>query len=148
VFDSEEDCFAAVKGARDPARRRRRHPLRGPGGRAGHARDAARDGSARRRRARRGDRVDHRRPLLGRHARTHGRPHRARSGARRSASGRARRRRDRDRRREPPSRSRISGDELAERLAAWQAPAPRYTKGVFAKYAAQVGSASEGAPTW
>jgi dihydroxy-acid dehydratase len=42
----------------------------------------------------------------------------------------------------------ISGDELAERLAAWQAPAPRYTKGVFAKYAAQVGSASEGAPTW
>ena len=28
-----------------------------------------------------------------------------------------------------------------------QPPAPRYTKGVFAKYAAQVGSASEGAPT-
>ena len=27
-------------------------------------------------------------------------------------------------------------------------PAPRYTKGVFAKYASQVGSASEGAPTW
>jgi dihydroxy-acid dehydratase len=42
----------------------------------------------------------------------------------------------------------ISGDELAERLSKWQAPAPRYTKGVFAKYAAQVGSASEGAPTW
>jgi dihydroxy-acid dehydratase len=42
----------------------------------------------------------------------------------------------------------IPEDELAERLAAWQEPAPRYTKGVFAKYAAQVGSASEGAPTW
>jgi len=42
----------------------------------------------------------------------------------------------------------IPEDELAERLAAWQAPKPRYTKGVFAKYAAQVGSASEGAPTW
>ena len=42
----------------------------------------------------------------------------------------------------------ISGDELAERLSKWQAPPPRYTKGVFAKYAAQVGSASEGAPTW
>jgi dihydroxy-acid dehydratase len=42
----------------------------------------------------------------------------------------------------------VSEDELAERLAAWTAPAPRYTKGVFAKYAAQVGSASEGAPTW
>jgi dihydroxy-acid dehydratase len=42
----------------------------------------------------------------------------------------------------------ISGDELAERLAGWRQPEPRYTKGVFAKYAAQVGSASEGAPTW
>jgi dihydroxy-acid dehydratase len=42
----------------------------------------------------------------------------------------------------------ISGDELAERLAAWKAPKARHTKGVFAKYAAQVGSASEGAPTW
>jgi dihydroxy-acid dehydratase len=42
----------------------------------------------------------------------------------------------------------ISGDELADRLSKWKAPAPRYTKGVFAKYAAQVGSASEGAPTW
>jgi dihydroxy-acid dehydratase len=42
----------------------------------------------------------------------------------------------------------IPEGELAERLAAWQAPKPRYTKGVFAKYAAQVGSASEGAPTW
>jgi dihydroxy-acid dehydratase len=42
----------------------------------------------------------------------------------------------------------ISEGELAERLAAWTPPAPRYTKGVFAKYAAQVGSASEGAPTW
>jgi len=42
----------------------------------------------------------------------------------------------------------VSDTELAERLGAWTAPAPRYTKGVFAKYAAQVGSASEGAPTW
>ncbi|HEY3921567.1 MAG TPA: dihydroxy-acid dehydratase [Gaiellaceae bacterium] len=42
----------------------------------------------------------------------------------------------------------VSDDELKSRLAAWTAPAPRYTKGVFAKYAAQVGSASEGAPTW
>jgi len=42
----------------------------------------------------------------------------------------------------------ISGDQLAERLSHWQAPAPRYTKGVFAKYASHVGSASEGAPTW
>ena len=42
----------------------------------------------------------------------------------------------------------IPEDELTARLAQWQAPPPRYTKGVFAKYAVQVGSASEGAPTW
>ena len=42
----------------------------------------------------------------------------------------------------------VPDDELESRLAGWTAPAPRYTKGVFAKYAAQVGSASEGAPTW
>ncbi len=41
--------------------------------------------------------------------------------------------------------------ELAARLARWTAPAPHYTSGVFAKYAAQVVSASEGAitrPVW
>jgi dihydroxy-acid dehydratase len=36
---------------------------------------------------------------------------------------------------------------LAERRAAWQAPAPRYLGGVMAKYAALVSSASEGAVT-
>ena len=41
----------------------------------------------------------------------------------------------------------LSDDELAARLAGWQPPAPRYTTGVLAKYAAQVGSASEGAIT-
>ncbi len=34
---------------------------------------------------------------------------------------------------------------LAERRARWQPPAPRYTHGVFARYAALVSSASEGA---
>jgi hypothetical protein len=37
--------------------------------------------------------------------------------------------------------------ELARRRAGWQAPAPRYTGGVLAKYAALVSSASEGAVT-
>lgn len=37
--------------------------------------------------------------------------------------------------------------EIATRLANWQPPAPRYTLGVFAKYVAQVSSASEGAIT-
>ncbi|HZT15075.1 MAG TPA: dihydroxy-acid dehydratase [Gaiellaceae bacterium] len=37
--------------------------------------------------------------------------------------------------------------ELERRRAEWEAPAPRYTSGVFAKYAATVGSASRGAVT-
>jgi dihydroxy-acid dehydratase len=41
----------------------------------------------------------------------------------------------------------VPDGELARRLAGWTAPAPRYTRGVFARYAASVGSASEGAPT-
>jgi dihydroxy-acid dehydratase len=39
----------------------------------------------------------------------------------------------------------LSEDELATRLAAVRAPEPRYTKGVLARYAAGVSSASEGA---
>jgi dihydroxy-acid dehydratase len=41
----------------------------------------------------------------------------------------------------------LSDEELAERLRDWTAPEPRYTHGVFAKYAALVSSASEGAVT-
>jgi len=41
----------------------------------------------------------------------------------------------------------LSDDELAERLRAWTPPPPRYEGGVFAKYAALVSSASEGAVT-
>ncbi|HJT89790.1 MAG TPA: dihydroxy-acid dehydratase, partial [Bryobacteraceae bacterium] len=41
----------------------------------------------------------------------------------------------------------IAPEELRRRLAAWKAPAPRYTSGVFAKYCALVSSASEGAVT-
>ncbi|MEO8971081.1 MAG: dihydroxy-acid dehydratase [Ktedonobacteraceae bacterium] len=37
--------------------------------------------------------------------------------------------------------------DIAARLAHWQEPAPHYTSGVFAKYAALVSSASEGAIT-
>jgi dihydroxy-acid dehydratase len=42
---------------------------------------------------------------------------------------------------------RLSEDELSKRLADWVAPPPRYRDGVFAKYAASVSSASEGAVT-
>jgi dihydroxy-acid dehydratase len=41
----------------------------------------------------------------------------------------------------------IPEEELAARLAEWTPPEPRYTRGVFAKYAATVGSASQGAVT-
>ena len=41
----------------------------------------------------------------------------------------------------------LSEDEIAERLRAWSPPTPRYTRGAFAKYAALVSSASEGAVT-
>ena len=41
----------------------------------------------------------------------------------------------------------ISADELTDRLAKWQPPAPRYTRGVLAKYARVVGSAASGAVT-
>jgi dihydroxy-acid dehydratase len=39
----------------------------------------------------------------------------------------------------------LSESVLAERHAAWQPPSPRYTSGVFGRYAAHVSSAAEGA---
>jgi dihydroxy-acid dehydratase len=41
----------------------------------------------------------------------------------------------------------VSDDVLRERMAEWKAPKPRYPTGVFAKYAALVWSASQGAIT-
>lgn len=41
----------------------------------------------------------------------------------------------------------VAEEELARRRAAWQPPAPRYTRGVLAKYAKLVSSASRGAIT-
>jgi hypothetical protein len=41
----------------------------------------------------------------------------------------------------------VPARELAARRKAWKAPRPRYTRGVLAKYARLVGSASEGAVT-
>ncbi|MBW3625088.1 MAG: dihydroxy-acid dehydratase [Armatimonadetes bacterium] len=39
----------------------------------------------------------------------------------------------------------VSAEEIAERFRTWQAPPPKYTTGVFGRYAALVASASEGA---
>ena len=41
----------------------------------------------------------------------------------------------------------LTSDEIAARLAEWRPPAPRVTRGVLAKYAASVSSASRGAVT-
>jgi dihydroxy-acid dehydratase len=41
----------------------------------------------------------------------------------------------------------LSDEVIAARMAEWRAPAPHYTSGVFAKYAALVSSASQGAVT-
>ena len=40
-----------------------------------------------------------------------------------------------------------SDDEMRSRLAKWKPPVPKYRRGVFAKYAATVGSAAQGAVT-
>jgi len=41
----------------------------------------------------------------------------------------------------------LSPAQMAERMREWRAPAPNYTTGVFAKYAALVSSAAQGAIT-
>ena len=41
----------------------------------------------------------------------------------------------------------VPAAELKQRKAAWKKPSPRYTRGVLAKYAAHVTSASLGAVT-
>ena len=41
----------------------------------------------------------------------------------------------------------VSDDELARRRTAWKQPAPRYTRGVLAKFAKLASTASKGAIT-
>jgi dihydroxy-acid dehydratase len=41
----------------------------------------------------------------------------------------------------------LSQEEIERRVSEWESPPPRYTKGVMAKYARSVSSASEGAIT-
>ncbi len=109
VFDSEEECFAAVKARSiDPGSViviRYEGPAGGPGMREMLHVTAAH----RRRGARRGGRAHHRRALLGRHARPDGRSRRARGGTRRPDRGRSRRRQDHPRRRPACARPRNPG---------------------------------------
>ena len=113
------------EGAFDQAGRRGGHPLRGPGRRPRHARDAARHRRARRRGPRRRGRADHRRPLLRRDPRPDGRPHLARGGSRRHDRRGPRRRHDRARRREAhprPRRPRRGDRKTARGMDAARAP--------------------------
>jgi dihydroxy-acid dehydratase len=41
----------------------------------------------------------------------------------------------------------LTAEQIATRITEYKAPAPRYTRGVFAKYARTVSSAAEGAIT-
>ena len=106
VFEGEEASDGRRHHRPDQPGRRRRDPQRGPRRRPRHARDARRHRRDRGGGARRHRRADHRRPLLRRHARLHGRPRRPRGGARRPDRGRPRGRHDHDRRRQPPDRPR------------------------------------------
>ncbi len=85
-------------GRHDHRRRRRRHPLRGPQGRPGHARDARHHRRHQGRGPRQGRAAAHRRPVLRRHHRPVRRPRRPRGRRRRADRVRARRRPD------PPGR--------------------------------------------
>jgi len=147
VFDSEEDCFAAVKArsieAGDVVVIRYEGPAGGPGMREmlhvtaalvgeGIGDDVALITDGRFSGATHGLMVGHIAPEAAR-----GGPLAAVRDGDEIVLDVARRRLDLD----------IPEDELARRLADWTPPAPRYTKGVFAKYAAGVGSASQGAVT-
>ena len=148
VFESEADCYAAVRDRRivpgDVVVIRNEGPVGGPGMQEMLSVTAALVGEGL------GDygRAPHRRPVLGRDPRPDDRPRRARrrrSAARSRSCAKATRSSStsiarRSTWRSPPTRSRA-------RLAAWTPPAPRYTGGVMAKYAALVDSASRGAVT-
>ena len=99
VFESEEECLAAILAHKIKARRRSRHSLRRPEGRTRNARDAGADIGANRRGSRRFGRIAHRRPLLGWHVRFGCGPRRAGSRLGRRDRTRARRRVDHHRRR-------------------------------------------------
>ena len=148
VFDREEDALEAILARPGQGRARGGHPLRGPAGRAGHARDAVADQRAHRPRPRRRRGAHHRRPLLGRHARLRGRPRHPGGGRRRAAgAGQAAATAS-------PSTPWPAPCTSTCRRANWRPgggpggrkPAPA-TRGVLAKYARLVSSASDGAVT-
>ena len=124
VFEGEEAAMDAVThGGIKPRATSSSSATRARSAGPGMREMLARHRGDQRRRARRGRRAAHRRALLRRHARLHGRPRRARGGARRPDRRGPRRRRDHDRRRRPAHRRRRStDDEIAARVAAYESP--------------------------
>jgi dihydroxy-acid dehydratase len=130
----------------DRGGRRRRHPLRGPGRGPGMQEMLSVTAALVGRGSRLG-RPPHRRPLQRRDPRAHDRPRRPGGGLGGPIAfvedgdpivvDVDRKALDLD----------IPADELARRRAGWTRPEPRYRGGVMAKYAALVGSASQGAVT-
>ena len=148
VFDSEAACFEAVRDrqivAGDVVVIRYEGPVGGPGMQEMLSVTGALVGAG----PRRVRRAAHRRPVLRRHPRADDRPRRR---PRRRSAGRSRWSRratrssvDVDAR---ELNLEVDEDVLAARRARWSPPAPRYTTGALAKYAALVSSASEGAIT-
>jgi dihydroxy-acid dehydratase len=145
VFDGEQGAMDAVTEGTLQARRRRRHPLRGPQGRPGHARDARRHRRDQGRRPGQGRPAAHRRPVLRRDDGLcigHVAPEATDGGPIAFV-------RDGDRiRLDLAARTLdllVDDDELARRREGWAPLPPRYTTGVLGKYAKLVGSAAQGA---
>ena len=146
VFDGEEAAMAAVLAheiqAGDVVVIRDEGPAGGPGMREMLAVTAALVGRG----ARRAGRADHRRALLRRHARVHGRPRRARGRPRRPIGAL----RDGDQITIDADARNIDvalgGREIAARLAAYTPPAraDEHVDMAIQKYAKLVGSAAEG----
>ncbi len=147
VFDREEDALEAILRGRVEGRARRRHPLRGAAGRAGHARDAVTDQRPHRPRPGRpvalitdgrfsggthGFVVGHVTP----EAAVGGPLALVRRGDRITIDAKTR-----------TVHLEVPARELAARRRAWRPRPPRATRGALAKYARLVSSASEGAVT-
>ena len=145
VFESEDDAMDLPARGQGGREGRPDHPQRRPEGRPGHARVAGSDRRRGRLRAGRQDRDRHRRALLGRHAQPLDRPRLARGGRLRPDRPGAGRRRDRDRPAGAQARPARDDEELRTRKAAWQKPAPKFTRGWLARYSRLVSSAANGA---
>ena len=144
VFDRERAGPRRADRRPDRARRRGGHPLRGPQGRPGHARDARHHRRHQGRRARQGRAAGDRRPVLRRYDGALRRAHRPRGRRRRPDRVRPRRRRDHPRREEPHPRGRDPRPRGRGRTAGQPLP-PVYTRGVLGKYVKLVQSAAHGA---